>query len=56
MPGEGAKFYYDGSNFRVTEVNPLKGMVKMLGDDGRILEIPASRFENIDGRWKIIAL
>ena len=56
MPSEGAKFYYDGTNFRVTEVDPLRGMVKMNGEDGRILEIPATRFENVNGRWKIIAL
>ncbi len=56
MPTEGSRFFYDGTNFRVTEVNPLKLMVRMLGEDGRILEIPASRFEYVDGRWKIIAL
>ena len=56
MPSEGAKFFYDGTNFRVIEIDPLKGMVKMNGEDGRILEIPASRFEKVHDRWKIIAL
>ncbi|MCR4789976.1 MAG: hypothetical protein K5839_02730 [Treponemataceae bacterium] len=56
MPSEGARFYYDGTNFRVIEINPLLGMVKMLGEDGRILEIPASRYKNENGKWKIISL
>lgn len=56
MPTEGVKFWYDGTNFRVIEVNPLLGMVKMLGEDGRILEVPSSRFVNNDGRWKLQSL
>ena len=56
MPHEGTHFYYDGANFKVTELNPLLMMVKLVGDDGRILEIPASRFENKEGHWKIKSL
>lgn len=56
MPNEGSKFFYDGTNFRVSEVDPLRGMVRMNGEDGRILEIPATRFEKVNDRWKIISL
>ena len=54
LPNEGIKFHYDDTIFRVIEVNPLTTMVKMIGDDGRILEMPVSRMKNIDGRWRIV--
>ena len=53
LPNEGLRIFYDGANFRVTEVNPLNEMIRMSGEDGRILEIPASRFVQHDGKWKI---
>ena len=53
LPTEGIKIYYDGTNFRIQEVNPLTRMVKMSGDDGRLLEIAASRFVQKDNRWVI---
>jgi cell fate regulator YaaT (PSP1 superfamily) len=53
MPQEGVKIFYDGSAFRVTTVNAITSMVQMSGDDGRILEIPASRFSVGSGGWSI---
>lgn len=53
LPTEGVHLHYDGSNFRITEVNPLTNMVKMLGDDGRLLEVNAKRFVQDNNRWKI---
>ena len=53
LPNEGIHIYYDGTNFRITEVNPLTNMVKMSGDDGRLLEINAKRFSQENGKWKI---
>lgn len=53
LPNEGLRLVYDGTNFRVTEVNPLSKMVRMAGEDGRLVEIAASRFVQHDGRWKI---
>ena len=53
LPTEGIRLYYDGTNFRVMEINPLAAMVKMQGDDGRVLEVAASRFVNKDGKWRI---
>ncbi len=53
LPQEGLHLYYDGTNFRITEINPLTSMIKMLGDDGRLIEVNAKRFVKENGRWKI---
>ena len=53
LPGEGLHIYYDSTNFRITDVNPLTQIVKMLGEDGRLLEIPAKRFLKEGGKWKL---
>lgn len=53
LPTEGIRLFYDGTNFRVTEVNPITMMIKILGDDGRLLEIAASRVQHTDGKWRI---
>ncbi len=53
LPAEGIRLHYDGCNFRVTEVNPLTKMIKMQGEDGRLLEIAASRFSKTDNKWGI---
>lgn len=53
LPSEGAHIYYDGTSFRVTEVNLISNMVKMLGDDGRLLEVNAKRFSRDGNKWKI---
>ena len=53
LPNEGIRLSYDGTDFRITEVNPLTSMVKMLGDDGRLLEVNAKRFFKENNRWKI---
>jgi len=53
LPGEGVHVYYDGTNFKITEVNLLTNMIKMLGDDGRLLEVNARRFTKDNNRWKI---
>ncbi len=53
LPNEGIKLNYDGTEFRITEVNPLTSMVKMMGEDGRLLEVNAKRFYKDNNRWKI---
>ena len=53
LPNEGVRLSYDGTEFRITEVNPLTSMVKMIGDDGRLLEVNAKRFFRDGNRWKI---
>jgi cell fate regulator YaaT (PSP1 superfamily) len=54
LPNEGIRLFYDGTNFRVSEVNPITSMVKMLGEDGRLIEVNASRFvRDSANHWKI---
>ena len=53
LPNEGARIFYDGTNFRITEINPLTSMIKMSGEDGRILEVNSSRFSREGNRWRI---
>ncbi len=53
LPSEGAHIFYDGTSFRVTEVNLISNMVKMLGEDGRLLEVNAKRFSRDGNKWKI---
>ncbi len=53
LPNEGIRLRYEETNFRVTEVNPLTGVIRLLGEDGRVLEIPSARMERIDGKWRI---
>jgi len=54
LPQEGIKFTYDGTLFKVVEVNALSSMVRMAGEDGRILDMKAERFKYSEGRWKVI--
>ena len=53
LPNEGTRVQYDGTMFRINEVNPITSMVKMRGDDGRLLEVNASRFTRKGNRWEI---
>lgn len=54
LPNEGIRLFYDEANFRVTEVNPLTRMIRLQGEDGRVLEIPSSRMSRVEGKWRII--
>ncbi|MCR5290928.1 MAG: hypothetical protein K6E51_13130 [Treponema sp.] len=53
LPNEGTHLFYDGTKFRITEVNLLSSMVKMAGEDGRIIEVNAKRFYRDNNNWKI---
>ena len=53
LPLEGVRLFYDETNFKVIETNPLSLMVKMVGEDGRVLEVNAKRFVHEGGKWKI---
>jgi cell fate regulator YaaT (PSP1 superfamily) len=53
LPPEGLRLVYDGTNFRITEVNPLTSMIKMIGEDGRMIDLSVSRFTLHDGKWHV---
>jgi cell fate regulator YaaT (PSP1 superfamily) len=51
LPHEGSKVTWDGSQWRIVEVNVVMGKIRLSSDDGRVLQMPASSFEKVDGRW-----
>lgn len=54
LPTEGVRVDYDGTVFRVLETNPISSMVRMLGEDGRMIEVNAKRFSHdASNRWQI---
>jgi cell fate regulator YaaT (PSP1 superfamily) len=53
IPPEGARLSFDGTQWRVTEVNMILGKLKLAGDDGRLLSFPSSVFEKTDGHWRL---
>jgi cell fate regulator YaaT (PSP1 superfamily) len=53
IPQEGCKINYDGSMWRVQEVNVVSGTLSLACEDGRLLHIPGTQFEKIDDRWRI---
>lgn len=54
MPNEGAKIPYDGTVFKVIEVNVPAGRLRLSGEDGRYIEAGAARFVQREGRWAIL--
>jgi cell fate regulator YaaT (PSP1 superfamily) len=55
IPQEGVKFNYDGTVWKIIEVNVVTGAVRTASEDGRQLHLSVSQFERTDGRWRIRA-
>jgi cell fate regulator YaaT (PSP1 superfamily) len=55
IPPEGCKITYDGTLWKVTEVNVAAGIVRLSSEDGRFIQIPSGQFERAEGRWQITA-
>jgi len=53
IPPEGHRISWDGSSWKVIEVNVVMGKLKLSSDEGRVVQLPVSAFEKIDGRWVI---
>ncbi|MDR2101658.1 MAG: hypothetical protein LBP43_03730 [Treponema sp.] len=53
IPQEGCKINYDGTVWKVLEVNIITGKVKLTADDGRQIQIPSAAFEKVDSRWRV---
>jgi cell fate regulator YaaT (PSP1 superfamily) len=55
LPNEGYKILYDDSVFKIIEINILSQKVKLLSEDGRLLEIPAGRifYDQKIQKWQI---
>jgi cell fate regulator YaaT (PSP1 superfamily) len=54
IPPEGVRLSYDGTQWKVTEVNVILGRLKLAGEDGRVLSFPSSAFEKTDGHWRLV--
>ncbi|MDR2629855.1 MAG: hypothetical protein LBC60_02920 [Spirochaetaceae bacterium] len=53
FPPEGCRIDHNGDLWRVLEVNIVMGKVRLVTEDGRQIQLTASAFEKIDGRWGI---
>lgn len=53
MPPEGCRIVHDGAQWKVVELNVVKGKVKLSAEDGRQIQIPAAHFAKVDNRWRI---
>ncbi|MDR0569575.1 MAG: hypothetical protein LBG87_10275 [Spirochaetaceae bacterium] len=53
VPPEGCKIVYDGTVWKALEINVASGKAKLAAEDGRQIQVATSRFERIDGRWRI---
>lgn len=54
LPSEGVKLMHDGILYKVNEVNAPKGMVRLVGEDGRVVKVSTRAFSrNSEGRWVI---
>ncbi|AEF82099.1 PSP1 domain-containing protein [Leadbettera azotonutricia] len=53
IPQEGCKISFDGSVWKVTEVNVVLGKLKLVTEDGRYMQLPTSAFEKAEGRWSV---
>jgi cell fate regulator YaaT (PSP1 superfamily) len=56
LPQEGCKLTWQEANWKVAEVDPVGGKIKIVCEDGRQVYVPVSRFEKQDGRWRLIDL
>ena len=52
-PSEGTRISWEGSMWKVTEVNVILGKLRLSNDDGRVVQLPVAAFEKNDGRWSI---
>jgi cell fate regulator YaaT (PSP1 superfamily) len=52
IPQEGSKVSHDNETWAVTEVNMVTSQVKLSNTDGRLITLPADRFERVDNHWR----
>jgi len=53
LPQEGIRVSHNNEYWRVAEVNPVTGQVRLNTDDGRIMTVTACQFERTENQWKI---
>ncbi|MDR2485922.1 MAG: hypothetical protein LBD55_11090 [Treponema sp.] len=55
IPPEGCKITYDGTVWKVLEVNVVMGKAKLVAEDGRQIQLSTTAFERVEGRWRILS-
>jgi cell fate regulator YaaT (PSP1 superfamily) len=55
IPPEGCKISWDGTVWKVVEVNVVMGTLRLIADDGRMAQLSAAAFEKTDGHWNVKA-
>jgi len=55
FPPEGSRINWNGSLWKVVEVNVVMGKLKLTSEDGRVTQLPVSAFEKTENRWIIHA-
>jgi len=53
VPAEGNKIVQDDAVWKVAEVNMISSQIRLSSEDGRQVTLPSSRFEKVEGRWKV---
>ena len=53
IPQEGSRLSYDGTTWKVTEVNIATAKLSLSAEDGRILSLPFNRFVKTNSHWEI---
>jgi cell fate regulator YaaT (PSP1 superfamily) len=53
LPQEGMRVTFNNESWKVIEVNPITGQIKLNTDDGRMMTAKACQFERTDNYWRI---
>jgi len=53
LPQEGMRITYNNEPWKVLEVNPVTGQIKLNTEDGRQVTLPVGQFERVENHWKI---
>jgi cell fate regulator YaaT (PSP1 superfamily) len=51
IPMEGSRINWEGTQWKVVEVNVVMSKVKLSAEDGRVVQLPVSSFERSGDRW-----
>ena len=53
LPQEGIRISYNGETWKITEVNPVAGQIKLSAEDGRQVTVAAAQLERVDNHWRV---
>jgi len=54
LPQEGVRVSHNNESWKITEVNPVTGQIKMSADDGRLMTVSSSQFERTENHWRLV--